>query len=75
MAQDEVIAALTEWSDERRSAMAVAARTRVLSEHTAAHRARELEQHLREAIAAKPLRGFPRTLLEPSASLGGSAVA
>ncbi|MCR0982867.1 CgeB family protein [Roseomonas populi] len=48
---DEVLRALRDMPEERRRAMGQALRARVLDEHTAAHRAAELEGHLREAIA------------------------
>jgi spore maturation protein CgeB len=51
-APEDVLAALG-WPEERRRAMADAARKRVLAEHTAAHRAGELESHLRAAIAGR----------------------
>ena len=49
---EDVLAAL-DWPEERRRAVADAARGRVLAEHTAAHRADELESHLRGAIARR----------------------
>ena len=49
---DDVLGALA-WPEERRSAMAGAARARVLAGHTAGHRAGELETHLRAAIASR----------------------
>jgi len=48
---DEVLAALREMPEAGRAAMSRALRARVLGEHTAAHRAAELEAHLREAVA------------------------
>jgi len=48
---DEVLAALREMPEAGRAAMGRALRARVLGEHTAAHRAAELEAHLREAVA------------------------
>jgi spore maturation protein CgeB len=48
---DDVLAAL----DGNASAIGAAARARVLAEHTAEHRAAELEAHLGEAMAAAPL--------------------
>jgi hypothetical protein len=47
-----VIAAL----DGDLAAIGVAARARVLGGHTAAHRAAELEQHLRERVVAEVTR-------------------
>jgi spore maturation protein CgeB len=49
---EEVLAAL-HWPEGKRRSMARAARGRVLSQHTAAHRAGELESHLRGAIARR----------------------
>ena len=48
---DDVLAALRELPEAVRQAMARALRARVLSEHTADHRAAELEAHLMEATA------------------------
>ncbi len=50
---DDVLRHLADVDDERRAAIATAARKRVLAEHTAAHRAAELEAHV---VAA----GLPR---------------
>jgi spore maturation protein CgeB len=47
---EEVLGTLTTMSEARRRAIAGAARDRVLSAHTAAHRAAELEAHLRAAM-------------------------
>jgi spore maturation protein CgeB len=44
-APEDVLTALT-WSDEERRRLAAAARRRVLGDHTAAHRAAELEEHI-----------------------------
>lgn len=49
---DEVLRTLRETPKPARQAMAEGARARILAEHTAAHRAAELEAHLAEAIAA-----------------------
>jgi spore maturation protein CgeB len=46
---DDVLAVLDTWSGAQRDAMADAARHRILSEHTAAHRATTLESGLMEA--------------------------
>ena len=54
---EDVLAAL-DWPEERRRAVAQAARARVLAEHTAARRAGELETHLRGAMARR--QGGPR---------------
>jgi spore maturation protein CgeB len=43
---DDVLAVLTEWPERRRQEIARRARKRVLAKHTAAHRARELEELL-----------------------------
>ncbi|WP_426958724.1 CgeB family protein [Muricoccus radiodurans] len=50
---DAVLAALREMPEARRRAMSKALRGRVLGEHSAAHRAAELEMHLREAIGRR----------------------
>lgn len=47
---EDVLEALTSWPEERRIALAQAARRRVLAEHTAAHRAGTLETELLEAL-------------------------
>ncbi len=46
---DDVVAVLTRWPERRRLAVARRARARILAEHTAAHRARELERLLARA--------------------------
>ncbi|HEV2557572.1 MAG TPA: glycosyltransferase [Microvirga sp.] len=48
---EDVLDALVSWGEGRRVALAAAARTRVLAEHTAAHRAETLEFELREALS------------------------
>jgi len=48
---EEVLAALSDLTEPRRRALGAAARRRVLAEHTAEHRAAELEVHLLGAIA------------------------
>jgi spore maturation protein CgeB len=50
---DEVLGALAGWSEARRRRMAAAALRRVQARHTAAHRAAELERHLREALSRR----------------------
>jgi spore maturation protein CgeB len=50
---DSVLAVLDDPGDARRRRIAAAARRRVLAQHTAAHRAAELEAHLRDAIARR----------------------
>jgi spore maturation protein CgeB len=52
---DDVLAALRAPEAAAR-AIAAAARARVLAAHTAAHRAAELERHLAEACAGRPVR-------------------
>lgn len=47
---DDVLEVLESWSDKRRSDLGVRARSRILGEHTAAHRAASLERDLFEAI-------------------------
>jgi hypothetical protein len=49
---EEVVDILSGWSEADARAMGHAARSRVLDGHTAAHRAAELERHLREAAEA-----------------------
>ena len=49
---DEVTGILNRFGEAEARAMGHAARSRVLDGHTAAHRAAELERHLREAAAA-----------------------
>lgn len=56
---DDVLHALTAIDEPTRRAIGEAARQRVLSSHTAAHRARELVTHLRDAIADRPRRVVP----------------
>ena len=53
-AADEVVALLSDTSDEAAAAMGRAARARVLDGHRAADRAAELEAHLAEAAATAP---------------------
>jgi spore maturation protein CgeB len=48
----EVVAALESLSPEQARGMGQAARARVLAEHTARHRAEELERHLAEAASS-----------------------
>lgn len=50
---DEVLRILQSTDEPRRRALAEAARRRILAEHTAVHRAAELELHLSRAIAAR----------------------
>ena len=58
---EDVLRALRTMSEDHRGAMSRSLRSRVLREHTAAHRAAELEAHLREAIH----RGHARSRAEP----------
>jgi spore maturation protein CgeB len=48
---DDVLTIMDDISDERRAEIGRRARTRVLQEHTADHRAMELERHIGEAAA------------------------
>lgn len=48
---EDVLTALAETGEQERDAIGQRARKRILAEHTAAHRAAELEAHLREAGA------------------------
>jgi spore maturation protein CgeB len=50
---DRVISILTGMGDRQAAEIGLAARAKILSGHTAAHRAAELEQHLREAIGRR----------------------
>ena len=50
-APEHVLHVLLDWPEARRRRVATAALHRVRAEHTAAHRAAELERHLREALA------------------------
>lgn len=50
---DDVLAAL-DWNDRSRLALGRAGQRRVLSEHTAVHRAKEFERYVREVRAAVP---------------------
>ena len=50
---DDVLRALLEMPEPRRCEMGRSLRQRVLGEHTADHRAAELEGHLREALARR----------------------
>lgn len=52
-APQTVLETLRGTSDAKREAMAQAARARILAEHTAEHRAAELEAYLEEALAAR----------------------
>lgn len=52
-AGEEVLKTLQSSDEAGRRAMAEAARRRILAEHTAVHRAAELEAHLEEAMAAR----------------------
>lgn len=51
---DDVVAILRDGAAEKAAAIGAAARRRVLREHTAAHRAAELETHLEEVASARP---------------------
>jgi spore maturation protein CgeB len=51
---EDVLGHLHGCGEERRTAMAQAARARVLGAHTAAARAEELERYLREAAQGEP---------------------
>jgi spore maturation protein CgeB len=46
----DVIEVLEGWNEGQRSAMAEAARQRILAEHTASHRAASMERDLLEAL-------------------------
>jgi spore maturation protein CgeB len=51
---EDVLAILTEMPEERRRAVAAAARKRLFRSHTAEHRAKDLETYCREVLAARP---------------------
>lgn len=68
---DKALEALTAWPESRRRGLALAARRRVLAEHTASHRAGELERHLRETLAR--LRGGGALRLRGSAGTPAAA--
>ncbi|MDB4988513.1 MAG: hypothetical protein JWN04_3691 [Myxococcaceae bacterium] len=51
---DDVIAYLRELSERERSALATRARARVLQQHTASHRALELDGYVRELMKSPP---------------------
>jgi spore maturation protein CgeB len=59
---DEVLQVLTGWNEPERQRVAAAARKRVLSDHTAAHRAAELERHIERA---RSLRVRTRDVMQP----------
>jgi spore maturation protein CgeB len=63
LAQDaeEVVGVLRDAGGTRRDAVAAAARRRVLGAHTAAHRAAELERHLRSAVSRRRDAGRARS--------------
>jgi spore maturation protein CgeB len=50
----DVVAWLVDVPEQQRRAMGERARARVLSEHTAAHRARELEAYAQQALSIEP---------------------
>jgi hypothetical protein len=56
---------LREFPEERRRAIAAAARKRLLLNHTPAHRAKQLESYYREVIAPKPIRERAGSRLRP----------
>ena len=58
---DDVIAALEGIEPDRARAIGEAARHRVLAEHTAAHRAAELERHIEETRALNTAAGQEQT--------------
>jgi len=62
---DDVCRYLVEFPDDRRRAIAAAARRRVLSAHTAAHRAAELLGFIAE-VGKRPLTASPSSVLQPA---------
>jgi spore maturation protein CgeB len=69
----DVLEYLEEIPEPERRAIGLAARRRVLAEHTAAHRALELEEHIGEVLSAGPGRGTQRQRAR-SAGATGAAV-
>jgi spore maturation protein CgeB len=69
----DVLEYLEEIPEPERRAIGLAARRRVLAEHTAAHRAMELEEHIGEVLSAGPGRGTTRQRAQ-SAGATGAAV-
>ena len=63
---EDVLDTLLHGSEDTRLAMGQALRARVLGEHTAEHRAAELETHLCEAVARTAARGAPRLIDQSS---------
>ncbi|MFC0410734.1 CgeB family protein [Roseomonas elaeocarpi] len=63
---EDVLDTLLNQSEDTRLAMGQALRARVLGEHTAEHRAAELETHLREAVTRSAKRGAPRHIDQSS---------
>jgi spore maturation protein CgeB len=61
----QVLHVLREFPEERRRAIAAAARKRLLLNHTPAHRAKQLESYYREVIAPKPIRERAGSRLRP----------
>jgi spore maturation protein CgeB len=71
---EDVLSVLVDWPEPRRSALAEAARRRVLDDHTSRHRAAQLESHIREALSrvagntsrtSKPARRVVWNALQP----------
>jgi spore maturation protein CgeB len=58
LGSDEVLQTLRNAGEPARQAMAAGARARILAQHTAPHRAAELEAHLTEALAAAARRNL-----------------
>jgi spore maturation protein CgeB len=73
-AQD-VLDLLLRCPEARRREIALAARRRVLAEHTAEHRAAELERHLRDAIARVREAGATDAPADPGRLRAGERVA
>jgi spore maturation protein CgeB len=66
--RDDALRVLEEMGDDERRALGARARRRVLAQHTAAHRARDLERFVREARERRSRRRAPPTKAQPAAS-------
>jgi spore maturation protein CgeB len=60
----EVLHILHDLPEERRRAIAEAARTRILQNHTAHHRAKQLEEYYAEVVAEPVLKGKVGTMAD-----------
>jgi len=69
----EVLAVLREFDEQERLALAARARTRILAEHTAAHRAEQLESYARELLGPAPPRARTWSGAAPAGIVGLAA--